>query len=72
MVKITRKSGLTKVIHVREIPLTEEAFEEGMRLYSKGALIQDAFPTLSAADREFVLTGITTEEWDHAFGPAEE
>lgn len=72
MITITRKSGLTKVVHKREIPLSEAEFEEGSRLYSKGLYVQDAFPTLSAADREFILTGITPEEWDHAFGPGEE
>jgi hypothetical protein len=27
-------------------------------------LIQDAFPDLSPDDREFLMTGITPEEWD--------
>lgn len=30
-------------------------------------LIQDLFPYLSDDDREFLLTGITPEEWDSAF-----
>ena len=31
-------------------------------------LVQNAFPDLSADDREFILTGITPEEWDQIFG----
>lgn len=31
--------------------------------------IQQAFPNLSAADREFILTGITDEEWNQMFPP---
>jgi hypothetical protein len=30
-----------------------------------GALIQDAFPTLSPSEREFLMTGSTQEEWDN-------
>ena len=29
--------------------------------------IQNAAPHLSDADREFLMTGITVEEWDEAF-----
>lgn len=30
-------------------------------------LVQDAFPTLSNAEREFLLTGITEGEWNKVF-----
>lgn len=33
----------------------------------KGALIQNALPHLSADDREFLLTGITGDEWERTF-----
>lgn len=29
-----------------------------------GKMVQDAFPDLSAAQREFLLSGSTPEEWD--------
>ena len=36
----------------------------------RGALVQEAFPNLSAAEREFILTGITAEEWEtEVIGP---
>ena len=36
--------------------------------YERGELlIQVAFPHLSSADREFIITGITNEEWETAF-----
>jgi hypothetical protein len=35
-------------------------------------LIQDAFPTLTADEREFILTGITSEEWDEIFPEEDE
>jgi hypothetical protein len=31
-------------------------------------LIQNIVPNLSMADREFLMTGITNEEWIRAFG----
>ena len=33
-----------------------------------GRLIQDVVPDLSDSDREFLMTGITNEQWDKAFG----
>lgn len=38
----------------------------------EGALIQDALPYLSAEDREFLMTGITPEEWNTLFAGNEE
>lgn len=32
-----------------------------------GTPIQNAMPYLSADEREFLMTGITKEEWDNAF-----
>jgi hypothetical protein len=35
--------------------------------WQNGMLIQDAMPELSAPDREFIMSGITQEEWDGIF-----
>lgn len=42
-----------------------------MNLYACGAMIQDAFPDLTADEREFLKSGITAEEWNQTF-PEEE
>ena len=34
-------------------------------------LIQDAFPHINVEEREFLLTGMTPEEWDELMGPEE-
>lgn len=34
----------------------------------KDYLIQNAFPTLSPDEREFLITGITATEWNDIFG----
>lgn len=49
---------------MREITVTEEQLQR----WRAGELIQNVMPNLSADDREFVMTGITAEEWDQAFG----
>ena len=40
----------------------------GFNARNAGGLIQDAFPFLSPGEREFLMTGITPEEWDSIFG----
>jgi len=42
-----------------------------LREWKNGALIQDAMPNISADDREFLMTGITPEEWEDLFGGSE-
>lgn len=63
--QVTRTSKASGKTRTRDLPITPEqmaAYEEG------GALIQDAFPQLNADDREFILSGITAEEWIELFG----
>jgi len=70
-VLVTRQSKLTGKHNSMVVPLPREAFEDGLAAWATGALIQDAFPTRNANQREFVLTGTTPEEWDAAFGEDE-
>ena len=37
-----------------------------------GKLVQNAFPYLNAEQREFLMTGITPEEWEQLFGHDDE
>jgi hypothetical protein len=43
-----------------------------MAAYNSGALIQVAFPDLTADQREFILTGITKDEWNILFEETDE
>jgi hypothetical protein len=36
-----------------------------------GKLVQDAFPDLSPTDREFLINGLTPDDQDALYGPAE-
>jgi len=61
--QITKTSRLTGQINTRYIDVTEDMLLE----WQAGALIQSVMPHLSADDREFIMTGITPEEWDSIF-----
>ena len=49
--------------HTREIDVCQSQLDA----WKSGVLIQNAMPNLSADDREFLMTGITPEEWDEHF-----
>jgi len=63
--RITRVSEATGRSHTMELPVTPEQ----LLVYEEGALVQIAFPHLTPAQREFVKTGITEEEWAAIFPP---
>lgn len=58
--KITRISQATGIERTIDFDITEEQWND----YLSGTLIQNAFPTLSPEEREFIITGITADEWD--------
>jgi len=62
--KITRTSRLTGNTSVMDLPITREQ----LAAWIDGELIQNAMPHLDADQREFVMTGITPDEWQAAFG----
>jgi hypothetical protein len=63
--KITRTSQITKQIHTLDLPITKEQLDR----YYAGELIQVAFPDLEPPLREFLMTGITPEEWQQHIMP---
>ena len=62
--KITKTSSLTKVEHIMEIDVT---FAQLWQIDNRTDLVQNIVPHLTPAEREFLLTGITNEEWELAF-----
>ena len=55
-----RKSMLSGVTRSRDIDVSVEEYDR----WRSGVLIQRAMPHLSDVDREFIMTGITEEEWN--------
>ena len=69
--KVERKSLLSGITTSREI----DAPPTKILNYLAGRdtrYVQDIFPELSVSDREFMMTGITPEEWDAEFPPDED
>ena len=66
--KFVRRSALTDRVSSMMIDVSYAqvvAWENG------GELIQNAMPNLTDNEREFLMTGITPEEWDDMCGPEE-
>jgi hypothetical protein len=63
-VLIKRKSVISGIERTRNIPVDPEDFAIWQKGYSN---IQDVMPYLNDNDREFILSGITPDEWDSMF-----
>lgn len=62
---VVRPSVFSGEVRAMNLPtVTQERLD---RWESEGLNIQDAFPELTDDEREFILTGMTPEEWDEAF-----
>lgn len=60
MMDITRKSLLSGITRTRNIAITTDQHSD----WENGELLQNVVPDLSDGDREFLISGITEDEWD--------
>tara|TARA_A100001201_G_scaffold104459_1_gene89551 strand:- start:2630 stop:2827 length:198 start_codon:yes stop_codon:yes gene_type:complete len=58
---------MTSIISGKTTTRDIDVEPEQVAAWQNGMLIQDAMPELSASDREFIMSGITEEEWDGIF-----
>ena len=58
--KITKVSILSKIERSIDLDVTAEE----IKAWKAGMLIQDAMPRLTTDEREFMMTGITAQEWE--------
>lgn len=65
---ITKKSFISGIERTLEIPVTQEELDK----WKGGMLAQEAFPNLTADQREFIMTGVTPEEWEETMKEDEE
>jgi len=62
--KVTRKNNLNGNINSMELDVTQEQLDR----YDFGEdLVQDIFPNLTPSEREFLITGITPNDWNKLF-----
>ena len=67
MLQVINTSALTGKEHSMLLPVTKEQIKR----WQDGELVQDVFPFLNDSQREFLMTGITPEEWDKALNVLE-
>lgn len=67
-VEVTVLPFMAKTEKFMVLPMNESEFLECYRMWKyDGMLIQQAFPMLNEDQREFLLTGMTADEWDNLF-----
>ena len=64
---VTRTSMLSKKTRTMDIDVTQEQLERIENSFITKELIQNIVPHLNPSDREFLMTGITEEEWNTTF-----
>jgi len=66
MIQVTRQSVITRQMNTMELPISQEHLD----IYDTvgDILVQDAFPNLDKEQREFLISGITPDEWNKHLG----
>lgn len=62
--QITRKSIVSGKERTLDIDITEDQLK---RWENGEGLIQNIMPDITPDEREFIITGITNDEWDETF-----
>ena len=70
-ITLSKVSAATGKLNTMTLNISSEMFLEGEQKRKGGMLIQDAFPMLTPAEREFLISGMTDEEWKDLFGNEE-
>ncbi len=65
--KLTRTSPISGKKNTMDLDVTIDQITD----WEKGAMIQDAMPNLTVDEREFIKTGITSEDWSELMGDEE-
>lgn len=61
---VTKKSPVTKRENTMDLPITEEQ----LKRWRSGELVQNVFPHLTPDQREFMMSGMTNDDWKATFG----
>ena len=68
---VTMTSSISGRKATLNIDITEEQLDRVMNRRANGELIQNIVPHLSQSHREFLMSGITPQEWLSVFGERE-
>ena len=62
MMMVTRKSMMSGEVRTLNLDVTNQQLER----WRAGELIQNVMPKLTPSEREFIITGVTDEEWQES------
>jgi uncharacterized protein (DUF779 family) len=62
--KLSKRSIISGKINEMNLDITEEQYFS----WKTGDLVQNVFPHLNSEEREFIVSGITPQEWKEVFG----
>lgn len=68
MIIVTKTSAFTGKFHVMTLNVSKQKWDKWNQGGADLPLVQDYFPELSPIEREFILTGVTQQEWDEEIG----
>ncbi len=63
-----RRSVVSGIVRTLDIDVTDAQIEA----WENGRPIDLAMPNISDSEREFILTGITNDEWDETFAESDD
>ena len=66
--KITKTSSFSNIEHTLDIDITPEQLNR----HAEGELIQNICPHLTPAKREFIISGVTEQEWNDLLNEREQ
>ena len=61
---VIKRSPLSGKINSIDLDITQDQLDRIDNRYNTTELIQDIVPHLTPGEREFLMTGITENEWD--------
>jgi hypothetical protein len=66
-----RRSIITGKLNKMSLPLSIKQYNLAILDWQQGTLIQDAFPMLTATQRDFIILGMGQDEQDKLLGTEE-
>ena len=69
---IAKTSPVTGKVNTMRIDMSAMDYMEAYSAWKKGTYIQNAFPKLTADEREFIMTGTMPGEYDAMFPEGDE
>jgi hypothetical protein len=65
---ITKTSNISGQENTLDLDITQDQLDRVNNRFNTTELIQNIVPNLTPGEREFLITGITEQEWDELYG----